>query len=1138
MPLLFSRLIAVFCLCAQLKESALVNMKSSSQSNEEGSRSPSLDYARRTQVEAMERRTAKRVDELLAGGSAGRKEQTVTVSPSKARSARDSPLLDAVRQTHHEALAHRTAMRMEDLRKEGLASLSPPLYDEAVRLPSTSPSGSLNLVEQLSMKRNVTQRRSRGRVSDDGSTALKSSLLSRRPRSRSKDRRYSMENQAPDTQLFSQYETYEPVVSSEVELRPTAVQRRIDRHNTSSMDDVPSPHALMRHDQVAESTAWQENEMRRQALPAQQSFFSPRDREILVQPPLEGGVVLDLAGQASAVRRESNLFSSRDRESLSQPPLEGDLALGLAGQAGAIRRTVNLDAAKQSLSIPEMFVGSSHPNPSHSSKRMDSEVKRHETTHEVLLHSVRQDGLSMAPMPGDAFYEGFNVSEPFTMDSSMPASAPEYRSSFDKRPKADSEHLASDSGEESNAGGNGDGSNDGSNYGGSIVRHKDGQRGLFRKQFIPDRASFPELHDILSQMWDHRQSAFTAMNLSLNDDDMHHYDIYRALFASANLEMFSVLKDGLRRFSDGTADCERQDWRATSAYSHKKDGSNLVTPRAAPESIPMAETRGKDEGSMPLSESLPRRPITRGKDEGSMPLNESLPRRPIKQSYKETEYHFEISFSYQAVVTPRVVNGNLPTRILYSMARGYLENDFGFRLGSDYDLELTFEDRLISRLGVLDDVPLSQDSIIVVRYPIKPPISRESPGTPSTKSAHSRVDPRQSKQLSPARSPLEKDGDELYDAVAFQSIDPRSYDKIRQNFKCPKFSGQARDWKIWDKGFWRYLSIWELEYVLDPAFFDEIPLSPEKRRDNKLVYFIIEDAVQNSTLATSYIKQAPLGNGFEAYYVLHDGYVFAGSTTATLLLNELSHFRFLADETPTELCLRLDELFQELKDLPADASVSFNDTQKVGYLVNALRHEKEWDYVCSAITSAQIKGGYTFHEACSELKFRCEASRANDLLDKPVKGKRVKGLLSQSTVGGDQDNEAEQLAASVMGLISSMSKKLNVENGNDKKGRRARPVHPCLAAGCEEQTYFPLCPLHYHPLLSGKSTTVKLRNNYGDATYDSSSQSVRYPSKVPDSRLSAKQIADRKPGNQTSAKVVTIETPSTSVSAKIAGSKQ
>ena len=113
-----------------------------------------------------------------------------------------------------------------------------------------------------------------------------------------------------------------------------------------------------------------------------------------------------------------------------------------------------------------------------------------------------------------------------------------------------------------------------------------------------------------------------------------------------------------------------------------------------------------------------------------------------------------------------------------------------------------------------------------------------------------------------------------------------------------------------------------------------------------------------------------------------------------------------------------------------------------------------------------------------------------------------------------------------------------MEKRNDKKGRQARPMHPCLAAGCEEQTSFPLCPLHYHPLLSGKSATVQLKNNYGNASYDSSSQSVRYPSKVPDNRLSSKQIADRKSGSQIPAKAVTIETPHSSVSAKIAGSKQ
>ncbi len=97
--------------------------------------------------------------------------------------------------------------------------------------------------------------------------------------------------------------------------------------------------------------------------------------------------------------------------------------------------------------------------------------------------------------------------------------------------------------------------------------------------------------------------------------------------------------------------------------------------------------------------------------------------------------------------------------------------------------------------------------------------------------------------------------------------------------------------------------------MLDPAFFDVMPLNPNQRRDNKLVYFVIEDAVQGSPLASSYVRQVPLNNGFEAYYTLHDGYVFAGATTATLLLNELSNFRFLPNETPTELCMRLEELF-------------------------------------------------------------------------------------------------------------------------------------------------------------------------------------------------------------------------------------
>jgi hypothetical protein len=90
-----------------------------------------------------------------------------------------------------------------------------------------------------------------------------------------------------------------------------------------------------------------------------------------------------------------------------------------------------------------------------------------------------------------------------------------------------------------------------------------------------------------------------------------------------------------------------------------------------------------------------------------------------------------------------------------------------------------------------------------------------------------------------------------------------------------------------------------------------------------------------------------------------------------------------------------------------------------------------------------------------------------------------------------------------------MTKKLNVDKASDKKVRRKRPTHPCLAHECEEQTTFPICPLHYHSLLSGKATSVKLKNGYGDVTYNSTSQTVIYPPKVPENRLSAKQLEAR-----------------------------
>ncbi len=148
--------------------------------------------------------------------------------------------------------------------------------------------------------------------------------------------------------------------------------------------------------------------------------------------------------------------------------------------------------------------------------------------------------------------------------------------------------------------------------------------------------------------------------------------------------------------------------------------------------------------------------------------------------------------------------------------------------------------------------------------------------------------------------------------------------------------------------------------------------------------------------------------------------------------------------------------------------------------------------ICSAITSAQIKGNITFREACEELKIPCETTRAHELMDKPIRGKKVKGLSAQAQVLNETSTIAntEQVSA----LIST-----NVQSQNKDKKRYIK--QDCLAAGCAEQTTFPLCGVHYHSLVSAKTPVVQLRNGYGDATYDATTCLIVYPARVPADRL-------------------------------------
>ncbi len=129
-------------------------------------------------------------------------------------------------------------------------------------------------------------------------------------------------------------------------------------------------------------------------------------------------------------------------------------------------------------------------------------------------------------------------------------------------------------------------------------------------------------------------------------------------------------------------------------------------------------------------------------------------------------------------------------------------------------------------------------------------------------------------------------------------------------------------------------------------------------------------------------------------YLLYNGYAFSGPATATLLLNELNNFRFLADETASELCLRLQEVFEDLAAVPGESSIEFSDTQKINYLLSAIRHERTLSSVYALIQTDQLRGRVTFDQACDDLRYRCESLRADELLNTSVRPTRVRGLAT------------------------------------------------------------------------------------------------------------------------------------------------
>jgi hypothetical protein len=294
---------------------------------------------------------------------------------------------------------------------------------------------------------------------------------------------------------------------------------------------------------------------------------------------------------------------------------------------------------------------------------------------------------------------------------------------------------------------------------------------------------------------------------------------------------------------------------------------------------------------------------------------------------------------------------------------------------------------------------------------------------------------------------------------------PRMHSKLLGTFKLPKFDGAAKNWKQWDRDFVRFLGLHQLEHVLLEDFLLALP-HPEAVASNKIVYFLIEEAVLPGTLASKYVRQAPRWDGHGAYILLYNGFVFSGPQTATVLMAELSNIRFQAGETGSSFCLRLIELLEDLEHIPGTAAVCLNDTQKLGYLLSAIRHEKDLGGVYVQLQTDQLRGKVTFEQACQELHFRCEAIRADNLLDSKFKptGKA---------------------------FITTEIKHLDKEK------------LPCLAKGCEGMivAFLPLCKGYFLQCKSGKMATLELRDGLGMAKFNVATSKIDFPAGVPKSRL-------------------------------------
>ena len=320
---------------------------------------------------------------------------------------------------------------------------------------------------------------------------------------------------------------------------------------------------------------------------------------------------------------------------------------------------------------------------------------------------------------------------------------------------------------------------------------------------------------------------------------------------------------------------------------------------------------------------------------------------------------------------------------------------------------------------------------------------------------------------------------------------------IKDLSKLEPFDGTQESFKSFETNLERVAAVNDLEHTLDPDYWGS---SLFNVKDNKIMYFLLEKAVKDNVLAYSHFKKAPKLDGNKAYFALREAFVFSGQANGAILLMKLTNFRLGQGELVSAFCLRLRELFEELEELEGEHAFVFNDTQRLGYLLTAIRNEVDLEASYTYITAEMNRGSMTFELAVADLESRCEQARADELLNQSRPRARRHGNLGHSSTvyshpydSDDSPDDADRRA-----LVSTQNKRLNQsrssgggDNSNAKRGTK------CLVKGCSELCDLPICKLHYSSLVCGKHSKLELRDGYGEATYDKVAGKTVYPDSVP-----------------------------------------